>query len=257
MELSGHREVYPLIYRCIDIKQWRLLAQSLDLPVTGTSSDLQVMVEGKLKELEQDPANVELVMKEVSGGLQRLELHDEGGAFLEVSVPDRRPTLAPVSSCPSLASSRESVLDELTDTRLHEALENANAEVCSLRQLSEKQRLALMECKCLLSDTEEKATELALKNQQLTKLLAETEARETELALENQQLTESLARTEEKLTKLVFEREQLGKHSSDSGKHSSDSKVERLKHELLQATVRVKELWKHMCDQIREFDYAL
>ena len=208
------------------------------------------MVEGKLKELEQDPANVQLVMKEVSDRLQRLELHDEGGAFLEVSVPDERPTLAPISSCPSLASSRESVLDELTDTGLHEALENANAEVCSLRQLSEKQRLALMECKCLLSDAEEKATELALKNQQLTKLLAETEARETELALENQQLTESLAGTEEKLTKLVLECEQLGKHSSDS-------EVEHLKHELLQATVRVKELWKHMCDQICQFDYAL
>ena len=189
-------------------------------------------------------------MKEVSDRLQRLELHDEGGAFLEVSVPDERPTLAPISSCPSLASSRESVLDELTDTGLHEALENANAEVCSLRQLSEKQRLALMECKCLLSDAEEKATELALKNQQLTKLFAETEARETELALENQQLTESLAGTEEKLTKLVLECEQLGKHSSDS-------EVEHLKHELLQATVRVKELWKHMCDQICEFDYAL
>ena len=80
-------------------------------------------------------------------------------------MPDERPTLAPVSSCPSLASSRESVLDELTDTGLHDALENANAKICSLRQLSEKQRLALMECKCLLSDAEEKATELVLKNQ--------------------------------------------------------------------------------------------
>ena len=86
------REVYSLISRCIGIEQWYLLAQSLDLPVTGTSPDLQVMVEGKLKELQQDPANVELVMKEVSGGLQRFELHDEGGAFFEVSVPDECPT---------------------------------------------------------------------------------------------------------------------------------------------------------------------
>ena len=84
MELPGHREVYPLISRRIGIEQWHLLAQSLDLPVTGTSPDLQIMVEGKLKELEQDPANVQLVMKEVLGRLQRLELHDEGGAFLEV-----------------------------------------------------------------------------------------------------------------------------------------------------------------------------
>ena len=219
--------------------------KALDLPVTGTSPDLQVMVEGKIRELERDPANVQLVIKEISGGL-----HDEGGAFLEVSVPDERPTLTPVSSCPSLASSRESVLDEPTDTGLHETLENANAETCSLRQLSEKQRLAIMECKCLLSDTEEKATELALKNQQLAKLLAETEARETELALENQQLTESLAGTEEKMTKLILECEQLREHSSGS-------EVERLKRELLQAKVRVKELWKDKCDQIREFDYTL
>ena len=195
------------------------------------------MVEGKLRKLERDPANVQLVIKEISGGLQRLELHDEGGAFFEVSMPGERPTLAPVSSCPSLASSRESVLDEPTDTGLHETLENANAEICSLGQLSEKQRLAILECKCLLSDTEEKATELALKNQQLTKLLAETEekatelalksqqltkllaeteARETELALENQQLTQSLAGTEEKMTKLVLECEELRKHSSGS-----------------------------------------
>ena len=43
----------------------------LDLPVTGTSPDLQVMVEGKLRELERDPANVQLVIKEISSGLQR------------------------------------------------------------------------------------------------------------------------------------------------------------------------------------------
>ena len=38
MELSGCREAYPLISRHIDIEQWHLLAQSLDLPVTGTGS---------------------------------------------------------------------------------------------------------------------------------------------------------------------------------------------------------------------------
>ena len=64
MELSGRREAYPLMYRHIGIEQWCLLAQSLCLPVNGTSPDLQVMVEGKLRELEWDPANVQL---EVSG----------------------------------------------------------------------------------------------------------------------------------------------------------------------------------------------
>ena len=138
MELSGCREAYPLISKHIGIEQWRLLAQYLDLPVSGTSPDLQIMVEGKLRELQRDPANVQLVIKEISSGLQRLELHDESGVFLEVSVPDECPTLAPASFCPSLASSRGSVLDEPTDTGLHGTLENANAEICSLRQLSEK-----------------------------------------------------------------------------------------------------------------------
>ena len=73
MELSCCREAYPLSSRHISIELWHLLAQSLDLPVTGTSPDLQVMVEGKLRELERDPANVQLVIKEISSGLQRLE----------------------------------------------------------------------------------------------------------------------------------------------------------------------------------------
>ena len=73
MELSGCREAYPLNSRHIGIELWHLLAQSLYLPVTGTSPDLQVMVEGKLRELERDPANVQLVIKEISNGLQRLE----------------------------------------------------------------------------------------------------------------------------------------------------------------------------------------
>ena len=84
---------------------------------------------------------------------------------LEVSVPDERPTLAPASSCPSLASSRERVcwMNLLTQDYM-KPRRMPMLRFAHLRQLSEKQRLALMECKCLLSDTEEKVTELALKN---------------------------------------------------------------------------------------------
>ena len=51
MELSGRRKTYPLNSRRGGFKQWHLLAQALDIPVTTTSPDLQVMVEGKLREL--------------------------------------------------------------------------------------------------------------------------------------------------------------------------------------------------------------
>ena len=84
---------------------------------------------------------------------------------LEVSVPNERTTLAPASSCPSLASSRERVcwMNLLTQDYM-KPWRMPMLRFAHLRQLSEKQRLALMECKCLLSDTEEKVTELALKN---------------------------------------------------------------------------------------------
>ena len=251
--MSGHREAYPLISKRIGIEQWQLLAQALDVPTSGTGPDLQVMVEGKLRELEHDPANVQLVIKEISGGQHKLELHDESGAFLEVSDPGEHSILAPASSCPSLASSRESVSDELTGTELttkKEVQESLEGEISSLREFSEKQRLTIIEYKCLLSETEERATELACKNQQLTELLADAEARMAKLTVENQQLTESLAGTEEKMTKLVLECEQLKQHSSGS-------EVETLKRDLQQTKGRVKELWKDMCEQIREFDYAL
>ena len=79
MELSGRKEAYPLNSRQIGFEQWCLLAQALDIPVTATGPDLQIMVEGKLRELKHDPADVQLVIKELLSGLQKLELHDENG----------------------------------------------------------------------------------------------------------------------------------------------------------------------------------
>ena len=41
-----------------------------------------------LRELEQGPKNVQLVVNEISDGLQCLELQDENGIFLETTTPD-------------------------------------------------------------------------------------------------------------------------------------------------------------------------
>jgi len=81
-----------------------------------------------------DPAGVQLVIKELSSGLQNLELHDESGAFLEVEKPEKQGVITPASSCPSMASSRESVVDELTnmvitaDTGFQDPLESVKIE---------------------------------------------------------------------------------------------------------------------------------
>jgi len=140
MELSGRKEAYLLNSRQIGFEQWHLLAQALDIPVPGTGPDLQILVEGKLRELKHDPADVQLVIKELSNGLQKLELHDENGAFLEVVKPDKHKVLTLTRSCPSLASSRESMVDELIDmelpddTKSKEPLESVNTELYVLKQ---------------------------------------------------------------------------------------------------------------------------
>ena len=146
-------------------------AQALvDIPVTATGPKLQIMVKGKLRELKHDPTDVQLVIKELSSGLHKLELHDESGAFLEVVKPEKHRVLTPTGSCPSLASSRESVVDELTemelsvDTGSKEPLERVDTELHVLKQCLEKQRLALLEGKRLLAKSEERAAELALQN---------------------------------------------------------------------------------------------
>ena len=47
--------------------------------------------------------------------------------------------------------------------------------MCTLQQLLEEQQISLSHYKSLLSDSEEKAAELAVKNQQLAELLTSTE----------------------------------------------------------------------------------
>jgi len=45
------------------------------------------MVEGKLSELGHDPADVQLVIKELSSGQHKPKLHDESKAFAEAEKP--------------------------------------------------------------------------------------------------------------------------------------------------------------------------
>ena len=56
--MSERRSAYPLNSRQVDFEQWHLLAQVLDIPMTATGPHLQIMVEGKLRELKHDPADV-------------------------------------------------------------------------------------------------------------------------------------------------------------------------------------------------------
>ena len=92
------------------------------------------MVEGKLSELGHDPADVQLVIKELSSGQHKPKLHDESKAFAEAEKPEKHSILTTDSYCPSLVSSRESTADELADmvvpagTGSQESLESVNNE---------------------------------------------------------------------------------------------------------------------------------
>lgn len=53
MEAEGKRITYPWCSKRVSLAQLRQLAQALDLPLAGNIGDLQVIVEGKLKEMER------------------------------------------------------------------------------------------------------------------------------------------------------------------------------------------------------------
>ena len=95
MEAKGKRIAYPWGSKRVSLTQLRQLAQALELPITGGNADLQVIVEGKLREMERDPSSVQVVLKEsIVEGQQTILLEDENGTFLETVTPEhsRDPT---------------------------------------------------------------------------------------------------------------------------------------------------------------------
>ena len=238
MEPQPRKVVYPLNSRRISLVQLRQLAQALGLPVTASNADLQVMVEEKLRELERDPKSVQLVVNEISDGLQSLELQDENGTFLETTTLDSSKASTPAEvheTYSSLSSSRESIVEQFTEPHLvvkkpsvsQEGLETVDTEVGRLEQLVEEHQLTTTEYKHLLSTTEERVTVLLANNQQLTESLAEAEVRLARLTTENEALRHRLIA------------------------------YENLEQELQEKQSQIKKLWKQNCDQVQEFDYII
>ena len=148
-------------------------------------TDLKVTVEEKLRELERDPVNVQMVVKEITDGSQSLELQDKSGTFLEATASTCSKASTPVDvlgSHSSLSSSQGSALDAgvgdgLLDKNLpesQEVLQSADTEV-SLKKLIGEQTLTIEKYKHQLSNTEERLAELSAMNQQLTGSLGDIE----------------------------------------------------------------------------------
>ena len=85
MEAKGKRIAYPWGSKRVRLTQLRQLAQALELPITGGNADLQVMVEGKLREM-RDPSSIQVVLKEsIVEGQQTILLEYVNGTFLKRS----------------------------------------------------------------------------------------------------------------------------------------------------------------------------
>ena len=229
MATKGKKVTYPLVSKRISLAQLRQLAQALDLPSAGNSSDLQVIVEGKLREMERDPSGVQLVLEEdVGGGQHTILLEDENGPFLEIVSPghsrDQTPAQSvvkvPLSESGSVtgdsqqqdSSSEIESVDEqlqLEQRDLQVQLESARREIVILNEKLEQQKLS---------------------EQLFGQSLNEAGERIQQLTSENDKLTQQLMCCPE---------------------------IDALKKEVQQGKERIKQLWTRSCDQAREFDQIL
>ena len=76
--------VLPLSSRRLTSPNLKDLAQSMGIPIAASVDDLRLMIDGKLQEMDKEQQNVEVVLEESAGSVQKMTLRDKGGVFLEV-----------------------------------------------------------------------------------------------------------------------------------------------------------------------------
>ena len=77
----------PLNSKRLMAGQLRCLAVALEVPSSGASADIRLIIEGKLIELGREPHNVQVVIDEGTP-MAALDLQDESGTFLTVLAED-------------------------------------------------------------------------------------------------------------------------------------------------------------------------
>ena len=77
----------PLNSKRLTAGQLRRLVVALEVPSSGTSADIRLIIEGRLTELGREPHNVQVVIDEGTP-MAALDLQDESGTFLTVLAED-------------------------------------------------------------------------------------------------------------------------------------------------------------------------
>ena len=86
-KVQSKKAVFPSTSRRLKLYQLQQLAQALELPIKAPSNDLGVMVEEKLRAMNRDPVNTQVVVDLQEEGTENLSLQDEEGQFLHVIPP--------------------------------------------------------------------------------------------------------------------------------------------------------------------------
>ena len=83
-KVQQKKVVLPLNSRRLKLYQLQQLAQALELPIEAPSNDLRVMVEEKLRVMERDTLNTQVVVNLQEEGTENLSFQDEEGQFLHI-----------------------------------------------------------------------------------------------------------------------------------------------------------------------------
>ena len=76
---------FPLNSRRLTCFYRRSIAKAIGLPTAGTAEETRVIIEGRLTEMEQDPQNVQVVVRSSPHG-ETLSLRDVDGTFVDTTV---------------------------------------------------------------------------------------------------------------------------------------------------------------------------
>lgn len=89
-ESRARQSTFPLNSKRLTVAYLTQLAAALQLPTKASATDLLQIIEGKLREMEYEPQNVQVVVKEADvGESAHLQLQDVKGVFLEAAPVHR------------------------------------------------------------------------------------------------------------------------------------------------------------------------
>ena len=142
---AGHdwpRARLPLNSKRLTAEQIKRVGRALSVPTDASVDEVRVMIKGKLREMERDPANVQVVV-----GTTGLSLWGEDGEFLAVAEQPSEDTRYDSEGEQNSSNEHPGDDDVHEMQQLEEELQGAKAEILSLTETIETLQTQLSEHK--------------------------------------------------------------------------------------------------------------